>query len=179
MDMDAYLGEIRLVSFDYAPDNWLLCHGQLLPINEYQKLFGLLGTAYGGNGITTFGLPDLRSRVMVGVGQAPGAASYQRGQTGGAEYVLPTVAQLPAHVHPFVGDVLVATLAEAPLAEGGLPAQGAAKQFAKGPPNAAMSANVLSGQTSASGGGLPHANRQPLIALNYMIAIKSDIPTEA
>ena len=177
--LEYYLGEIRLVGFDFAPQGWLLCQGQLLAINAYQKLFSLLGTAYGGNGITTFGLPDLRGRVLVGAGQAPGSAAYPLGQAGGAESVLPTVSQLPAHVHPFVAEVLVATQADSAIAEGGLPAQGAARQFASGPPNAALNANALSGQTSVSGGGSPHANRQPLIALTYMIAVENDFPPQA
>lgn len=169
---DAYLGEIRLLAFPYAPVGWLYCQGQLLPINQNQSLFSLLGTQYGGNGTTTFALPDLRGRVIVGVGTAPGQAPYPQGQAGGAESVALTVPQLPAHSHPFVGTILTARLAEGPNPDASLPASGPVAQFAKGTPNAALGAQALGGTTSASGGNQAHENRQPLMALNYAIAVQ-------
>ena len=174
--MDTYLGEIRLTSFDYAPKEWMLCQGQLLNINQHRELFALLGTAYGGNGVTTFALPDLRGRVILGAGQAPGFSMYFLGQQGGAESVLPNEQQMPAHSHPFTGSVRTAKAAESGVPDGGLPAAGPAKQFAKGAANATLGPNSLIGKTSVSGGGEPHANRQPLMALNYLIAVKGIPP---
>lgn len=174
--MDAYLGEIRLTAFDFAPKEWMLCQGQLLNINEHRELFSLIGTTYGGNGQTTFALPDLRSRLILGAGQAPGFSKYVQGEQGGAESVLPNEQQMPAHSHPFTATIATAGVAESGMPDGGLPAAGAAKQFSKGTPNATLGPNSLTGKTSVSGGGQPHANRQPLMALNYLIAIKGMLP---
>lgn len=173
---DAYLGEIRLMAFSFAPVGWLYCQGQLLSINQYPDLFALLGVAFGGNGLTTFGLPDLRGRVVVGSGQGPGLAAYVRGQVGGAEAVGLTPPQLPAHSHPFVATILTAKVAEAGEPSGGLPAPGPATQFAKGTPNAAFGTQALGGTSSVHGGNQPHENRQPLMALTYAIAVQGEIP---
>src|ERR1700761_9270087 len=97
-----YVGEIRMFGASFAPYQWALCNGQLLPISAYPALFALLGTAYGGDGITTFGLPDLRSRVPVGQGAAPNQPAYAMGQTAGSETVTLTTATMPAHNHMFV-----------------------------------------------------------------------------
>lgn len=172
VSLDAYLGEIRLMAFPFAPAGWLYCQGQLLPINQNQDLFALLGTQYGGNGITTFGLPDLRGRVVLGAGNAPGQTPYAPGEAGGAESVVLTVPQLPAHNHPFVGTIQTAQVAEGPDPDAYLPAPGPVAQYAKGAPNTAFGAQALGGTTSLSGGNQPHENRQPLIALNYAIAVQ-------
>lgn len=174
--MDAYLGEIRLTASSFSPTQWLPCQGQLLHINEYQELFALIGTTYGGNGQTTFALPDLRGRLILGAGQAPGFSKYAQGEQGGAESVLPNEQQMPAHSHPFIATIATAGVAEAGMPDGGLPAAGAAKQFSKGSPNATLGPNSLTGKTSVSGGGQPHTNRQPLMALSYLIAIRGLTP---
>ncbi|RZK58400.1 MAG: phage tail protein, partial [Hymenobacter sp.] len=97
--MDPFIGEIRMMSFGFNPKSWALCNGQLLPIAQYQALYALLGTMYGGNGVQTFGLPDLRGRAILGTGQGPGLSSYIQGQLGGSEAVALTQAQLPPHTH--------------------------------------------------------------------------------
>ena len=97
--MDPFIGEIRLVPFNFAPRGWAICAGQLLPINQNQALFALLGTTYGGDGRTTFALPDLRGRIPVGAGQPPAGSSYPLGATGGQETVKLTTGQLPGHAH--------------------------------------------------------------------------------
>ncbi|RZK50946.1 MAG: phage tail protein, partial [Hymenobacter sp.] len=101
--MDPILGEIRAVGFPFAPRGWALCQGQSLPISQNTALFSLLGTTYGGDGRTTFNLPDLRGRLVVNAGQAPGLSRYVPGQTGGTETVGLTAAQLPAHTHSLAG----------------------------------------------------------------------------
>ena len=97
--MDYYLGEIRIFGGNYAPADWALCQGQLLTMSAYPLLYSLLGTRYGGDGITTFGLPDLRSRVAMGAGQGAGLSAYTQGQTGGTETVSLQTNNLPAHNH--------------------------------------------------------------------------------
>src|SRR5919112_5286387 len=97
--MEPFLGEIRLVPFNFAPRGWALCAGQLIPISQNQALFALLGTTYGGNGRTTFALPDLRGRVPVGAGQPAEGSSYLLGETGGQETVQLMSRQLPRHTH--------------------------------------------------------------------------------
>lgn len=175
--MDAFVGEIRLMSFPFPPKGWAYCQGQSLPINQNQALFSLLGIMYGGDGVTTFKLPDLRGRLITGAGTAPGGSSYTQGQIGGVEQVGLTVQQMPGHGHAFQGTIQVAAQAEAPEPNGGLPASGPSPEFAAGTPNASLGASTVSGTTSNSGGGQAHDNRQPLIALNYAIALTGYFPS--
>lgn len=97
--MDTYMGLIYLSGLNFAPRDFAFCHGQLLSISQYQALFALLGTHYGGDGRTSFGLPDLRGRVPVGAGQRPGGSMYHLGQYGGAEYVTLNITEMPSHGH--------------------------------------------------------------------------------
>ena len=96
---EPFLGQIMLVGFNFAPVGWALCNGQILSITQNTALFSLLGTTYGGNGTTTFALPDLRGRAAVGFGQGPGLSNYDLGQSTGTETVTLTVGQMPAHNH--------------------------------------------------------------------------------
>src|SRR5947207_6909813 len=96
---EPFLGEIKIISWNFPPKGWTFCSGQLLPINQNQALFSILGTTYGGNGQTTFALPDLRGRAPIGVGAGPGLSSQTLGQIGGTEDSTLTVAQMPAHQH--------------------------------------------------------------------------------
>lgn len=98
--MEPFVGEINYVAFNYAPQGWLPCNGQLLPINQYQAVFALLGTTYGGNGTTTFALPDMRGKVPVHQGQSAGGSNFVMGQTAGSENITLTVNQMPTHSHP-------------------------------------------------------------------------------
>jgi microcystin-dependent protein len=107
--MSNYIGEVILVGFNFAPDGWAFCNGQLLPIAQYDALFTLIGTTYGGNGTTTFALPDLRGRVPIHMGQGSGLASYVAGQNGGAETVNLTATQMPAHNHAIDTSALTIT----------------------------------------------------------------------
>jgi microcystin-dependent protein len=166
---EPFLGEIRLVPYTFAPKGWALCAGQLLPINQNQALFSLLGTTYGGNGQTTFALPDLRGRVPVGAGDAPGGSSYALGSTGGQEAVQLAAGQLPAHAHPVRASSGGSTTTSP---AGSFPARGGAYASSQ---NATMAATML-GRT---GGGQPHENRQPYLSLNWMIALQGIYPTPA
>jgi len=173
---EPYIGEIRPIAIDYAPKGWAICAGQLLPINQYAPLFSLIGTTYGGNGTTTFALPDLRSRVVVGAGQLAGGSNYLQGQIGGVEQVNLTRGQLPAHTHSFSATLQTATEAERPTASAGLPGPGVAPLYCNGPANAPM-ATALPPTTTNVGGSLGHENRQPYVALNYVIALTGYFPS--
>ena len=107
---EPFLGEIRLVGFNFAPVGWALCAGQILPINQNTALFSLLGTTYGGNGTTTFALPDLRGRAAVGFGQGPGLSNYDLGQSTGTETVTLTVGHIAAHSHLVAANAASATV---------------------------------------------------------------------
>ena len=165
--MEPFLGEIRLVPFNFAPRGWALCAGQLLPINQNQALFALLGTTYGGNGQTTFALPDLRGRVPVGAGQLSEGSSYVLGETGGQETVALTTRQLAQHAHGVQASSAAATTKNptaAFLAAGG--AYAAQR-------NVRMNAAMI-GRTGA---GEAHENRQPYLGLNYIIALQGIFPS--
>jgi len=163
---EPYLGELRLVGFNFAPVGWFLCQGQTLPISEYNALFALLGTTYGGDGQTTFQLPNLSSRTPVHTG---GTNSYQMGQTGGAENVQLTAAQLPAHSHAIAAQ---GAAGELPSPAGGIFAGSSAGQYASA--SSTVSGPIL----SATGGGQQHDNLQPLLCLSYIIAYEGIFPSQ-
>lgn len=149
--MEAFIGSILLFAGTYAPRDWLFCHGQQLPIQQHAALYSILGTTYGGNGTTTFNLPDLRGRVPLQAGQGPGLSNYPLGQAGGLEVVTLTHSQLPPHNH----GVQLAT------------GPGAGPGLVPGPTAAAPQTVT----TQLAGTGNPHENRQPFLALNYIICV--------
>lgn len=168
---DQFLSEIKLVSFNFAPKGWAMCNGQVLPINQNQALFSLLGTTYGGDGRVNFALPDLRGRLPMHNG-----AGHLLGERGGETSHTLTVAELPAHQHG--GMKGSNDLANANVAGGALPAarvRGAVAHY--GP---AGSADVLMNPASVSsvGGGQPHENMQPFMTLNYVIALQGIFPSQ-
>src|SRR4051812_4888401 len=154
---EPFLSEIRLMSFNFAPKAWAMCNGQLLPINQNQPLFSLLGTTFGGNGQTNFGLPNLRGRVPVHVGNG-----FTLGQQGGeTEHVL-NQSELPTHVH--------LAMASATDANAKLPTSnvfGAAANL-YGPPGATTT--TVPGTVGTAGGSQAHTNMQPYLVLNFIIA---------
>lgn len=163
-----YLSQISLMSFGFPPRGWAQCNGQQLPINQNQALFALLGTQYGGNGVTTFNLPDLRGRVPM----HRGSATIQ-GQALGAESVSLNANQLPAHTHALRADT---ALANSNLPGSNLPA-------AKGRTGVAMYATPGSavamhpGSVAPSGGNQAHDNMQPYTAMNFVIALQGIFPS--
>lgn len=162
--MEPFLGELRLMSFTFPPKNWAPCNGQFLPINQNQPLFALLGTMYGGNGQTTFALPDLRGRAPVHVG-----ASYQQGTAVGREFHTVTLGELPAHTH--------ALSARAGAGEQEAPAllAGVANGYA-----APSDLTTLDpGSITQVGGGLPHENRPPSLVLHWCIALTGIFPSRS
>lgn len=168
--MEPYIGEIRPIAFAFAPKGWAFCTGQLLPIAQNQALYSLLGTTFGGNGQTTFGLPDLRGRIPVGL-----SANYVQGQQGGVENVTLATAQVPAHTHGVTGTLQTSDSPEADTPVNNLPAAFGRKQFTDGAANAPMAA--LTGTTGSVGGNQAHSNRQPYLAINYAIALVGIYPS--
>lgn len=159
-----YLAEIRVFSFGFAPKGWALCNGQTLPIAQNQALFSLLGTYYGGNGTTTFQLPNLQARMPVHPGNG-----YVQGQIGGETNHTLITAEMPAHNHPAVG---VSTNATVPAATNATWAVSAKNPFAAGA-NVAMAPAVL----NTLSGGQPHNNMPPYLTLNFCIALQGIFPS--
>lgn len=162
---DPFLAEIRVVSFAFAPKGWALCDGRLLPINQNQALFSLLGTAYGGDGRTTFALPDLRGRAPAHVG------SITLGERGGEETQSLTEAQLPAHTHVLGASSQRGSLDDPAGAVWAGPAAG--NLYSAEEPDTTMQPESV----TPFGNGQPHENMQPYLVLNFVIAIQGIFPS--
>ena len=164
---DPFIGQIALFPYNFAPRGWAFCNGQLLSIAQNTALFSLLGTTFGGNGQTTFALPDLRGRAAMSSGQAPGLAPYVLGEQGGTETVTLSTAQVPAHTHTVMASQNDAT-ASSPTNT--VPAGGGAYGTAL---NTSMNPNMV----QPVGGSQPHENRPPYLVLNYCIALEGIYPS--
>jgi len=177
---EPFLGEIRLFSFSYAPRGWALCNGQLLPITPNQALFALLGTTYGGDGETNFGLPDLRGRVPIHT-----SAAHTQGQAGGEEAHVLLLSEIPSHAHTWTASANPASSGT----PGGLLATTAAADliFRDGFEGATLllygRAQDLAGMRAdavgAAGQGQAHDNMQPYLAISFCIALQGIFPSQA
>jgi microcystin-dependent protein len=160
---EPYIAEIKIVSFNFAPKGYALCNGQLLPINQNQALFSLLGTTYGGNGQTTFALPNLQGRVPIHFG------SHTLGEASGQENVTLNISQLPAHNH------LVSASNANP--DQGSPAgnmwAGNTGAYSSASPDSSMNPASI----SSAGGSQPHTNMQPYLVMNFVIALQGIFPS--
>ena len=163
---DPFIGEIRLVAFDFVPPGWARCDGQVLPINQNQALFSLLGTMYGGNGQTTFALPDFRGKVPIHVG-----AGFTQGQVGGQYAHTVTQSEMPQHIH----------FMNVTNNDGSSPNPGSTVILSKAVANAYGPATSLVTMNPASitstGGSQPHENKQPFLVLNFIIALQGIFPS--
>ncbi len=170
---DPYLGEIRIFAGNFAPVGWFFCNGQTLPISQYDALYNLIGTTYGGDGQTTFNLPNLQCRVPL---HTDGGSNYPIGAVAGTESVTLTVGQTPQHSHQWMvsvaagdqdvgtGNVLAASKDAGTL------------RFYEG---SSDGSNLATGSVTSSGGGsIPHENRQPFLCLNYIIAMEGIYPSQ-
>ena len=161
---EPFISEVKIVSFGFAPRGWAQCNGQLLPINQNQALFSLLGTTYGGDGRVNFGLPDLRGRVPIHFG------SHTLGERAGEEIHTLIISEMPAHLHG------VSARNAAP--NQGLPTgnmwANAAGAYSNGSPNSTMNPASVSN----AGGSQPHTNVQPFLVLNFIIALQGIFPSQ-
>lgn len=173
--MEPFLGEIKILPWDWAPRGWHLCDGTLLQVKQYMALFSLLGTRYGGDGKTTFGIPDLRGRAAMGRGTTIGA-------TGGLASVTLTVANLPPHNHAFCGTSGAGNVVNANVSTGCLPASvgtgtvGYAIPIYSTETNSANLVPLAANSVSSAGDSGAHNNMQPYLALNYCIAVMGVYP---
>lgn len=175
---DQYVGEIRMVGFNFAPQGWALCNGQILPISQYQALFSLLGTTYGGNGQTSFGLPDLQGRVPINQGTGLGLSTYTMGQSSGNENVTLLLNQMPQHNHLVgvsnqpgsVADPTNGTLAKGNSGAGREPV------LVSDYVTSAATGNLAATTISQAGGSVPHNNIQPYLCINFIIALVGIFP---
>lgn len=164
---DQYIGEIRMFAGNYEPEGWALCDGRLLNISQNEALFSLIGTIYGGDGQTTFGVPDLRGRVPVSQGSAKSGATYTIAQKAGVEAVNLTQAQLPAHTHSANANQLAGEVASAQNTfwASGLP-------YSNQAPNATMDEGIV----WPVGGQDAHDNVMPFAVVNFIIALQGNYP---
>jgi len=172
---DPFLGQIIAVAFKWVPEGWAACDGSPLSIGEHPDLYNLLGLTYGGDGISTFRLPDLRGRVAVGLGQGPGLPDYPLGQSGSAENVTLTKGQLGAHKHQMIAVATPGTT-DTPNSDKmlGANAQTKVNMYATGvTPDVSLSVSALA---LSDGGYQPHENLQPFIVLNYIINVTGVYP---
>jgi microcystin-dependent protein len=190
---DPFIGQVTIFAGNFAPRGWAFCDGQLLPISSNTALFSILGTTYGGDGRTSFGLPDLRGRTAIGPRHGPGLSDYRLGQRGGVESVTLSQSELPAHTH---GATATATSTATMMAEtapattsapgGNILATGEniyapnarAEDVAMDPSSVSVNTNVDVTVLNA-GNSTPHDNMQPFLAVNYIIALQGIFPSRS
>jgi microcystin-dependent protein len=169
-----FLGEIRMVGFNFAPTGWALCNGQLLSISQNTALFSLLGTQFGGDGISTFALPNLQSRVPIHAGQGPGLSPYVVGQAGGSESVALTASQMPVHNHGVNCSTSGGTQASPANGYPAVESTGTSSDYATSA-NGTMNPAAIGN----AGSGLAHANIQPYLCVNFIIALSGIFPARS
>lgn len=171
---EPFLGEVRMFGGNFPPRGWLFCDGQLLPINSNQALFSLLGTIYGGDGRTTFALPQLKGRIPVGTGEGPGLSRKSIGERAGAERVSLTAAEIPAHSHPISASTNASSNAQSPV-DAATGDTGAALYGEPTSPPVAMSSDGVAN----AGGSQLHENMAPFQAVSFIIAITGTFPSRS
>jgi microcystin-dependent protein len=168
-----FVGELRMFGGSFAPAGWMMCDGQLLPISEYDTLFNLIGTTYGGDGQSTFGLPDLRGRLPLHMGTGSSGTNYQLASTGGVETVMLTQNQIPNHTHPIIADNNHATTGAPDNAYYAAAAPNAIFSVPNDPnnPSAPNYQNFKAQILPVQGGSQPHENLQPFLAVTFIISL--------
>jgi len=183
-----FIGEIRIFAGNFAPVGWEFCKGQLLNISEYDTLFNLIGTTYGGDGFETFALPDLQGRTPLHPGTGPSGDTYQLAETGGTEMVTLTVNNLPAHQHPVTGSLYIPALGENPGTQttANYPAITSGQQVYSTTKGTDTLATLLVESKAAgqmmqvlpAGGSQPHDNMQPYLVVNFIISLFGEFPSQ-
>ncbi|HEY4167067.1 MAG TPA: tail fiber protein [Reyranella sp.] len=175
--MEAFVGQISVFGFGFAPYKWATCSGQIMPISQNAALFSLLGTFYGGNGTSNFGLPNLSGTVAIGKGQSIGGSFYDLGETGGTSTVALSREQTPAHTHSVMGSISVA---DSNTAAGNVLGRSQGTANPKAPEGKIYNPNtadtVIDAPLAPIGGGQMHDNTQPYLALTYCICINGIFP---
>jgi len=174
---DQFLGEIRLVPFNFAPFGWALCNGQILPIAQYTALFSLLGTQFGGNGTTNFALPNLQGCASMDQGNGAGLTPRVIGETGGTTSVTLLSTQMPSHSHTAQGGA--ASNADAPGPTTVFGGGGRGKQPAYAPPSPPNTVQLNGSAVGLAGGNQPHNNMSPYLTLNFVIAMTGIYPSRS
>ena len=176
-----YVGEIRAVAFNFAPPGWYPCDGRSLSINEESTLYQLIGTTYGGDGQSTFNVPNLNGNVAVGAGNGPGLLNYALGQQGGTTAVTLTTPQLPLHGHGFSSPVAATTSGPATNSPAGaLPGSGLSAYGNAQSGTDTLAAGAITGTTSvATGDNAPHPNLPPMLAISYIISSLGIFPPQS
>ena len=170
-----FVGQIIAVGFNFAPVGWALCQGQLIPISQNEALFTLIGTTFGGDGQTTFALPDLRGRAALGMGQGPGLGQYVLGQPGGVESAGLTSGSVGSHTHALSGAATATTSTPSSSVVLSTPTATTPIYATSG-----TGATLAPGAVSVtSGGGQPHENRQPSQTINYIISLFGVFPSQS
>ena len=173
---DQFVSEIRIFGFNFAPAGWAFCNGQILPISQNTALFSLLGTTYGGNGQTTFALPNLQGNVGVDFGQGVGLTFRSLGEVGGVSSISLATSQMPAHSHSPACDTVGDNSNESPIGNvWGADLDGGFKSYSSVAPSVNMAANLVGN----AGGGQPHTNQMPTLALNFCIALQGVYPARS
>lgn len=168
---EPFLGEIRVVGFNFAPKGWAFCDGQILPINQNQSLYSLLGTTYGGDGRTTFALPDLRGRAPLHMGRGPGLSERKQGSKMGTETVTLNTGTMPSHRHNLTGSNNDASVNNP---QNAIPAKAAISVYSSSRTQSRVLFNDI---VSHTGGGQAHTNMMPYLTLNYCIALRGLFPS--
>lgn len=170
---EPFIGEIRMFGGNFAPIGWALCDGTLLPIAQNTALFSILGTTFGGNGVSNFALPDLRGRVPIHAGQGPGLSPYIQGQSSGSESVTLTVNQIPTHNHLVNADSGDTGASSHP--RGLYLASSGANPIYNSNPDSTMNQNMI----QPMGGNQPHSNVQPYLCVSFIIALQGIFPSRS
>jgi len=173
---DCFIGEIRLFAFPRAPNGWAPCNGQLLSIAQNAALFALIGTTYGGDGISTFGLPDLQGRVPIDAGTSNQGNTYVLGQKTGEETHLLTIQEMPAHSHALISSSNAGTTA-APAQNVHLATSNVATKTLYAPPAGIAGYDVMADCVSLVGDNQPHDNMMPTLVMNFCIATEGVFPS--
>jgi len=169
--MDPFVAEIRIFPFNFAPKGWAWCDGQLMPLSQNTALFSLLGTTYGGDGKSTFALPDLQGRAPMHPGQGPGLSLHDLGEMGGSETVTLLESDMPAHAHGLMSNAAIANRTN-PAGNSIARVAGAAPYAPAAPPTAQLSPQAL----PPAGGDQPHNNLQPYLTFYFNIALQGVYP---
>jgi microcystin-dependent protein len=167
-----YVGEIRMFAGNFAPNGWMFCEGQTLPIAENEVLFQLIGTTYGGDGEETFNLPNLASRVPIHMGTGPDGTTYQIGEMAGTEQETLTTQQIPNHSHPLTASADVAS--KEPPGGQVLAQSTAANMYIQDSPDGSLAPSAV----QPAGGSQPHENTQPFLCINFIISLFGVFPSQ-